>query len=361
MGTLLRLGMVGFGGFMLFGGINEAFNGERVSDTPQSASQAEVASIARSGGKAYYRLSAGVDVESAIYETGLTIPRFTELPPDQIFELPSSMGSFGGDNYAQYNGGLVQHNATLLPTRVIVESISVEHGESKSEGTLTGMRVIATSADHPGRLFIVSPFFRNEQDPEYTAWLQQGSYWGRLCKVSQADSNVTTEKDFQQVLDLYRDNGLPADSGGYVLLSKEGAPRASQGAGYAPLIGSGSQVLVRFDLSNASSLSTSVTGVASSKTSQSMPGVQKHFPGLPSSFVVLDSTITGADINNATSHAAKAGIVIGVCFLTLGGYLFWNAGKRRRRAQHQLVLKEQMYELMNQGDITTQDHDRFAA
>lgn len=363
MGTLLRLGMVGFGGFMLFGGINEAFNGERVNDTPKAVSPSEAASLAHTGGKAYYTVNAGVDVENAIFETGLSNPRYTQLPSDQVFELPNSMGTFGGDNYAEYNGGLVQHNAPLLPMRVILESISVEHGKSTNEGTLTGIRVIATSAEHPGRLFVVSPFFYDEQDPAYTAWLAEGSYWGRLCKVSEADSNVKTEKNFQQVLDLYRDNGMPADSGGYVLLSQKGSPKGYESAGYAPLIGPSSSVLVRFDNTSRSAMGTSVTGVASSRTSKSMPGVGFHFPGFSDRFVVIDSTITGTEINDATSAAAKAGIIVGAFFLALGGFLFWHAGKRRQRVEQELVmLQQQMYDQMSRlNEEPKQGSDRYAA
>jgi len=357
------MGMVGFGGFMLVGGINEAVNGERVNDTPKAVSQTEAASLAQTGGKAYYTVNAGVDVENAIYDTGLGSPRYTKLPSDKVFELPSSMGSFGGDNFAEYNGALVQHNASLLPMRVIVESISVELGDSPNEGTLNGIRAIATSADQPGRLFIVSPFFYDEQDPAYTAWLEQGTYWGRLCKVSQADSNVKTEKDFQQVLDLYRNNGMPADSSGYVLLSKAGSPQGFESVGYAPLTGSVSSVLVRFDPKSRTSLGTSVTGVASSMTSDSMPGVGLHFPSLSDRFVVLDSTITGTEVNDATSAAAKAGIIVGLGFLGLGGFLFWNASKRRLRAEEaEAMLEQQFYEHMSrQNDDSQQGSDRYAA
>ncbi len=358
MSFLFRWGMIGLGGFLLFGGINEAINGERVSEVAEPMTPSNAASLSSASGRRYIEVSGAVDFDRAVYETGLREPATTTLPTDLVYDLPDP-GASEWATASELNGSVVEYHGALFPMRVIVEEVLVQSGESFEEGDLQRIRCIATAATGPGRLFVVSPSFRSEQDPDYQAWLTSTHFWGKVCRGDSVDKNINLEKGMEEILNLYRMNGVPTESRALTLISQAGTPSPYNGAAYAPLEGSDDGVLVRFHAEERGKLGARIDGVAESALASYVPGANRVIRDLPNRLVILDSALTGADINSNTASAAKVGVISGLFFLGLGGgWVYALRAQRRRREQ---FAEQQLQMLLAASGAAPADEQRYAA
>jgi len=344
MSFLVRWGLIGLGGFLVFGGVNEAINGDRVSEEAAALSPAEAARLAGRSAPSYVSVPGELDLDRTIFETAIREPAMTAMPSDEVYRLPMP-GTPGWSGAPTYLGSTVTLDAPLHPSHVIVETIEMDAGESLEEGELRSIRCIGTAMTAAGQVFVLSPSFRSQDDPDYLAWTASTSFWGSLCRIDQLDENVSFERPIGEVIDLFRSNGVPASGAALCVIAREGSPYPHDGAAYAPLVGSNDAVLVRFRASELDALGSSIDGIAESAYASYLPGANRLIDGLPNRLVILDTSRTGADVNASTSNAALLGCVLGLVFMGLGGG--WVYSIRAGRAHQQRVAETHLEAMLS--------------
>ncbi|MHC4885295.1 MAG: hypothetical protein ACYTGH_09450 [Planctomycetota bacterium] len=329
MGFLMRWGLIVIGCFLIYGGISEWMTYKPIHEKASAVTVEEAVKLAASKGQHFISMDAEL-TESALYSTGLQVPRYTASSADTIHTIDFKEKEL---NLGPYWGAVVEAKSMMNPLfgGIVIQSVTTRQGENKS--TITQETYFAPLLSGKNKIWVLSPAFSpNSKTKE--EWKTKKSFMGRLIRLQDLNKNRSSlKKTYKEIIHYLANNQRMRISGStWVILdgaSRESLTRRAKNAVYyVPVLESKAALFCKVNArEEALFLEKGIQGVLESKDSRFYGEFGRIMEmELPERIGVIVAK-TAKELNEESASLSFWSIKAGLFMLALGVlwlYLRWH-------------------------------------
>ena len=318
--------------FFLWGGIDNHLNySDSINEDAIEVSFPELEKLIQGKEKKFITYRAGLDEAGRIYPSYLEQPPYAAYSPVEPQEIPLEKLA-NPQILEKFLGAQVDIQSAVQGSFVELQYI---HKEG-SERNLTATAVLAPLNGSGLRVWVLSPWFRSGEENKKVDWLRQQSFTGRLTKLSDLNENFDSlDKSVNDIRNRYSESSgqvIPFDA--LVVLSNRTKMVDSDASRvkYYALVEE-TDLLLYVETNDEQLAAIEATGVITGILKPVESRYYRDFARVlgESEFpqrIGIVSQESAKTVNEENLRATLIGVIGGLCFLALGGFLVLRSSKR---------------------------------